>query len=88
MPTIKVIAGRTRVLGAPPNWTPENHGHCSALPVRDEVIDGLPWMVSAHEFSPTEIKALTEGAVLELWIQGTTHPVIGMRVRQEEVSHD
>lgn len=84
MPEIKRIAGATRNLGAPKGWDPEKDGPCAHLPIRDELIAGVPWMVSAHEFTPDEIALINAGATLELWIQGQTHPVVGMRVRGHE----
>lgn len=82
MPEIKRITGATRNLGAPAGWDPKRDGPCAHLPVRDELIEGIPWMVSAHEFTPDEIALIVAGeATLELWIQGTIHPVVGLRVR-------
>lgn len=74
------IAGVTRNLGAPPNWDPEKDGSCGHLPVRDEVIDGLPYMTSRWEPTPAELADLNAGRPLELRIIGRNHPVVSLVV--------
>lgn len=76
------IQGTTRNLGAPENWNPETDGHCSHLPIRDDVIDGLPFMTSRWEPTPDELAALMTGAPVELRILGRAHPVVSLIVAE------
>lgn len=75
------ISGATRNLGAPANWEPETSGPCSHLPVRDDVIEGLPYMTSRWEPTPDELADLMAGGPLELRILGTAHPVVSLVVQ-------
>lgn len=77
---IKRIEGATRTFGAPHDWDAAAQGKCYGLPVRDVVADGVPYMVSAWEPSPQELKALLAGETLKLWISGTVHPVVALTV--------
>lgn len=74
------IAGVTRNLGAPPDWDPETGGSCGHLPVRDEIIDGLPYMTSRWEPTPAELADLNAGRPIELRIIGRNHPVVSLVV--------
>lgn len=81
MPIIKMIEGCTRELGKPSDW--ETRGTdlpCHVLPIRDVITPEGPFMISAWEFTPDEIKRLQDGETLKLWIRGTGHPVIAMTV--------
>lgn len=69
---ISVIKGSTRVLG-------KSQGYLG-LPVRDEVRDGVAYMVSAWEPTPDEIAAIQAGAKIEVSIMGTVHPPILLQV--------
>jgi hypothetical protein len=69
-----------RTTGAPHDWDAEAQGKCYGLPVRDVVCDGTPYMISAWEPSPAEMKALLAGETIKLWISGTTHPVVAISV--------
>lgn len=75
------IAGATRNLGAPANWTPETSGPCGHLPIRDEVIEGLPYMTSRWEPTPDELADLIAGGPVELRILGIQHPVVSVVVQ-------
>lgn len=77
---IKRIEGATRTLGAPHDWDEATSGKCYGLPVRDVVIDGAPYMVSAWEPSPAELQALINGESIHLFIRGTVHPVVMLGV--------
>lgn len=74
------IAGATRNLGAPADWNPETSGPCSHLPIRDDVIDGLPFMTSRWEPTPAELADLNAGRPIELRILGVQHPVVSLVV--------
>lgn len=63
----------TRILGAPPGWTPETSGECLGLPIRDEMNGDVPCMVSAWEPTPEELAALNAGAKVHLRLLGTGH---------------
>lgn len=81
MPVIKFIEHATRVLGKPSDWeTRDTELHCGELPIRDVITPEGPFMISAWEFTPDEIKRLQDGETLKLWIRGTGHPVIAMTV--------
>lgn len=69
------IAGATRVLGKPADWD-ESQGECLGLPIVDH--DG--WMVSEWKPSAVEIGYLIDGGSINLWIQGTQHPVAAVSV--------
>jgi hypothetical protein len=70
------IEGCTRVLGAPPGWTPETSGPCLGLPIRDGVNGDVPCMESAWEPTPAELAALNNGGKVYLRILGTGHPPV------------
>ena len=76
---IKRIEGMTRNLGAPSDWK-DSDPVCNSLPIRDQNIDGLNFMISAHEFTPEELEKVKNGATLYLYIQGENHPVVGLRI--------
>lgn len=76
------IAGATRNMGAPDNWDGELNGHCAVLPIRDEVISGIHYMVSMHEPTPAEVAAIAAGAPIYLYISAAVHPVCGLAVGQ------
>jgi hypothetical protein len=75
------IQAATRNLGAPPNWTETTDKPCGHLPIRDEVIDGVPYMTSRWEPTPDELADLIAGGPVELRILGTTHPVVSLVVQ-------
>jgi len=69
---ISVIRGTTRVLG-------KSQGYLG-LPVRDELREGVAFMVSAWEPTADEIAAIQAGAKIEVSIMGTVHPPIMLSV--------
>lgn len=76
---IKRIEGAHRVFGAPPDWNGEDMS-CGVLPVLDVQTPEGPFMVSAWEPSPEELKALLAGATIKLWVRGQIHPVVALTV--------
>lgn len=82
---IKRIAGATRVLGAPADWSEHTDSPCYGLPIRDVVTADGPFMVSAWEPTLEEIAALQRGETLKLWIYGHTHPVVSLSVGEIEL---
>lgn len=79
---IKRIEGATRVFGDPGDM----ESHCSTLAIRDVVTKDGNFMVSAWEPTPDELKALNNGASVQLWIRGNVHPVVAMDVAGGEVT--
>lgn len=74
------IEGCTRALGAPKGWNPETDGHCGMLPIRDELRDDMPIMLSAWEPTPAELVALNAGAKVLLRVVGQGHPPVMLYV--------
>ncbi|WP_419827696.1 hypothetical protein [Sphingomonas sp.] len=74
------VSGCTRVLGAPPGWTPETSGPCQGLPIRDEMNGDMPAMVSAWEPTPAELAAIAAGAKIELRVLSGGHPPVWVGV--------
>jgi hypothetical protein len=74
------IEGCTRALGAPLGWIPETDGHCGTLPIRDEMQDDMPVMLSAWEPTPAELDALNAGAKVMLRVVGNGHPPVMLYV--------
>lgn len=72
------IANATRVLGAPPGWTPESSGPCVGLPIRDEMNGDVPCMTSCWEPTPAELVALNNGGKVYLRILGAGHPPVAV----------
>lgn len=77
---IKHIEQHTRILGAPKDWDESSDLPVGALPIRDVVMGGVPFMVSAWEPTPQEVAALLRGETVKIWIQGVSHPVIALSV--------
>lgn len=80
MPTAAMIADHDLVIGQPPDWDPKKQGHCGGLPVRFEQVDGIQYMRSAWEMTPTEAQMLLCGAKLVLSVSAPQHPVVQMGV--------
>lgn len=72
------IPNATRNLGAPKNWDDKRDGLCGVLPIRDTVIEGNRFMVSAWLPTAEDLAALNAGAAVYLGINGVVHPVIFM----------
>ena len=80
------IEGCTRVLGAPSDWQPEDNGPCCGLAIRDETIDGLPYMTSAWEPMPGDITAIEAGGRIMLRLVGNSHPPVAVWVEARTAS--
>lgn len=65
-----------RRLGAPSNWNHETDGICHTLDIW--VRDGQ--MISAWEPTESERAKIAAGAPVLLFIDGKSHPVVGMAV--------
>lgn len=78
MRPVRIAGADPRPLGAPQDWDEERHGHCTALFIRRETVNGSPYMRSAHEVEPHEALCMLAGAHLTLGIQGVEHPVVQM----------
>lgn len=76
------IKDASRRIGAPIDWDPSIHGHCGVLPVIDDRINGINFMVSFWRPTKEEIEALQNGAVLQLHVAGAVHPVVAMAVSE------
>lgn len=73
MPLPLAIEGATRRLA-------ETQDEYFTLHIRDDVVDGVPIMTSAWEFSAAELAALAAGGKLHLSIVGYGHPPIMLAV--------
>lgn len=80
MRPVRIQGADPKPLGAPPDWNEERDGHCGALFIRREVINGVPYMRSAWEGELPEALSMLAGAALHLGIQGTEHPVVQVGV--------
>lgn len=80
MRAIRIAGADPRPLGAPPDWNEEEAGHCSALFIRREQIDGVHYMRSAWEVDHGEAALLYAGARLTLGVAGQQHPVVHLGV--------
>lgn len=69
------IEGYTRKLNPPTDWDEEKDGPCWAVYVKDEVINGMQFMVMSYEPTLEELKALNEGAKIHFGINGIILPV-------------
>jgi hypothetical protein len=76
------IEGATRRLGRPRRWTwvQSARDRIATLPVRDEVVDGVPKMVSAWMPTPDEIARIVAGAPVYLSVIGRRHPPVRLSV--------
>lgn len=76
---ITMIPGYTRVLGAPIEWD-HKALPCDALAIREVKTEAGPFMVSHWKPTAAELAALLANGTIELWIQGTAHPVVSVAV--------
>lgn len=76
MRPVRIAGADPKPLGAPNDWNPERHGHCSALFIRRECLDGVAYMRSAWEGEGIEPMLLLAGANVHLGVQGVEHPVV------------
>jgi hypothetical protein len=74
------IEGRTRYLGAPADWVPDERGPCGRLAIRDEITTAGLSMASAWEPTPEEIDRISKGAKVILWVIGSMHPPVALSV--------
>jgi hypothetical protein len=75
----------TRELGKPVDWDEAKNGKCDTLPIEDLTIDTLLFMRSLWKPSADELATLNAGGCVELYIQGSVHPVVAMSVSQPEI---
>lgn len=81
------IEGATHLFGAPSDL-PNHVGQLSVRmvnvqnvdPTTEQVTDFGPFMVSKWMPSEEELKQLNAGEGVNLWIRGTTHPVVRVTV--------
>lgn len=66
------ISDTTRTLG-------QQQGYLG-LPIKDDVIDGVPQMTSAWECTPEEAARIAAGARIYVTLLGTQHPPIILQV--------
>lgn len=76
MRSTRIEGADPKPLGAPRDWSEETHGHCGALFIRREKVDGMPFMRSSWEADAEESLRFLAGGTLHLGIQGTCHPVV------------
>lgn len=76
---IRRIDGATCIFDAPADWK-NNEELRSVLAIRDVQTEQGNFMVSAWKPDPHELAALKAGSHIELWIRGTTHPVVALEV--------
>lgn len=75
------IPNATRYLGAPPDWSEDQHGICGSLAIKDQPGEGgVNHMISAWEPTPEELQRIAAGAPVLLWIVGSVHPPVMMTV--------
>lgn len=65
---INAVEGCTRVIG-------KSQGYLG-LPLKDEVINGIPMMTSSWQPTPAELAALAAGAPIYVTLIGQAHPPI------------
>lgn len=69
----------TRVIGAPKGWDQASQP-CQALAVTDQVVEGVPALVSFWQPTPDEVKVLAAGGTVALWVFGGGMPPVGIEV--------
>jgi hypothetical protein len=69
---INAIEGYTRRIGKQQGFR--------GLPLRDEILDGVPCMVSSWQPTPAELAALQSGAPIYVRVLGSAHPPILLEV--------
>lgn len=76
----RISGADPKPLGAPSDWNEAESGHCNALFVRREQVEGVAYMRSAWEVETSEAAMLLAGAKLTLGVAGHQHPVVSLRV--------
>lgn len=74
------IENATTVLGAPAGWEDQTDLPCAGLPVRVDIVEGMPCLVSAWTPLPEEIAAIVAGGAVILHIFQDQHPVVALGV--------
>lgn len=69
---INAIKGCTRRIG-------KSQGYLG-LPLRDEVVDGVPQMVTSWQPTPAEVTAIAAGAPIYLTVLGQAHPPVMLAI--------
>lgn len=69
---INAIEGATRRIG-------KSQGYLG-LPIRDELIDGIPYMVTSWQPTPAEVAAIAAGSAIHVTLIGQAHPPIKLTV--------
>ena len=69
---INAIEGATRRIG-------KSQGYLG-LPLRDEVVEGVPQMVSSWQPTPAEVARIAAGAAIYLTVLGNAHPPVLLTV--------
>lgn len=77
------IAEKTRSLGQPVNWRPED-GECATLDVVDITLQGVNVMLSQWLPSEEERQLIAKGAKVNLLVWGTGHPPVSVSVDTSE----
>lgn len=77
-----VITGATHAPGQPEGWNEDSFGKVEQLPLRFEMIDEQPFMVSAWMPTAEERAAISKGHPILLRVAGTRHPVVALSVSE------
>ncbi len=67
------------VLGAPADWD-QKQLPCGACPVTRTEVDGLPVVVSYWQPTAEEKAAIAAGAMVALWVVGTSMPPVSIEI--------
>lgn len=79
LPT-RIDGAMDKPIGAPDDWNPDQNGHCAALFVRCDQVDGIRYLRSAWETTPSEALSLLAGGKVELGLATRAHPVTSLGV--------
>ncbi len=80
MRPIRISGADPKPLNAPPDWNEAEAGHCGALFIRRETLDGINYMRSAWEVDGVDVAFLLGSASLTLGVSGSCHPVVQLGV--------
>lgn len=72
----------THVLGAPPDWKPEEQGECLGLPVAIDQAEGS--FTSCWTLEPEDVARICAGGKIYLTVLGAAHPPVRMKVRNDD----
>lgn len=76
----RITGAEPKPIGAPADWKEDEHGHCTALFVRREKLDGIDFMRSAWEGDDGDVIRQLAGAGVILGVAANQHPVVHMAV--------